>query len=361
MHSVPFITNPFQNLHATGSLTVNGAHYDTREVPRRIEKLLEALRCVGEIGTPIDHGLKPILDIHDPDYIEFLKSTPQILASRSIPLAIPDKYILSYHDSSYDHLRIDAGAFAFDDGSPILPGTWEAAYWSAQSAIHGASLLMNGTRLAYSLCRPSGHHAGYCVAAGPDGRAKSSHYGGFCFLNNAAIAARALSELGKVAILDVDFHHGNGTQCLFYDKPVLFVSLHGDPRENIFPHFWGHAEEVGVGAGLGFNFNYPLAKKTPLSSYLRTLELGLRRIEEFKPDFLVVSLGFDILKGDSYGSFEYLPEDLAPIGERIGALRTKTLLVQEGGYQPDLIGSAALNFLNGFRRTHDSSPTVVAP
>jgi acetoin utilization deacetylase AcuC-like enzyme len=232
-------------------------------------------------------------------------------------------------------LRGLLGYYAFGSGSPILEGTWEAAYWSAQCALTAAGLLRRGERLVYALCRPPGHHAG------PD------LHGGYCYLNNAAIAAHSLRAAGRVAILDVDYHHGNGTQLIFYSEPdVLFCSLHVHPDEG-YPYYWGGAEERGAGLGEGANRNWPLPGSTGDDEYLPVLACALATIEAFRPQNLVVSAGFDGLEGDPEGSFRLSVAGLAEIGRRIGALGLPTAIIQEGGYRLEVLGESAVAFLGG--------------
>jgi acetoin utilization deacetylase AcuC-like enzyme len=232
-----------------------------------------------------------------------------------------------------------AGYYSFGTYSPILKGTWDAAYWSAQCALSAAHDVASGAQTAYALCRPPGHHAA------------TDLYGGFCYLNNAAIAARSLGE--RVAILDIDFHHGNGTQEIFYmDPAVLYCSLHADPDQE-YPYFWGAANEIGEGAGKGYNCNYPLPLGCDDELYLQTLDQALRRIQEFQPRYLVVSLGLDIIQGDEVGGFRVTPAGLGEIGQRIAALRHEeaplpTVIIQEGGYLLSELGELVVRFLRVF-------------
>jgi acetoin utilization deacetylase AcuC-like enzyme len=216
----------------------------------------------------------------------------------------------------------------------VLAGTWEASYWAAQCALAGAARLRAGAPAAYALCRPPGHHAA------------ADLYGGFCYLNNAAIAARALGE--AVAILDIDYHHGNGTQMIFYEDPtVLFCSLHAHPDDD-YPYYWGAAEERGAGRGLGFNHNWPLPPGTGDDVYLTALDEALGVIRRFEPRFVVVSAGFDTAPGDPVGGFSLSAAALAEVGRRIAALGRPTLIVQEGGYLLDRLAEYAVAFLRPF-------------
>ena len=235
--------------------------------------------------------------------------------------------------------RIDAklGPYSFDASSPIAAGTWEGAYWSAQTSLTALDAVLAGDRAAFALCRPPGHHCG------PD------YLGGYCYLNNAAIAAEAGAAAGRrVAILDVDYHHGNGTQDIFYARgDVLFVSIHADPRMD-YPYFWGHADETGEGDGEGATLNLPLPRGTDLAAYLPALDAALERIAAFAPDLLVVSYGADTFAGDPISHFRLETPDYATIARRIASLGLPALVVMEGGYAIDALGANVASFLAGF-------------
>jgi acetoin utilization deacetylase AcuC-like enzyme len=231
-----------------------------------------------------------------------------------------------------------AGYYCFDLAAPIGAETWRAALGSATSACAAARAVMNGERAAYAICRPPGHHAGadYC--------------GGFCYLNNVAIAAQFCLLGGKkrVAILDVDYHHGNGTQDIFYGRgDVLFVSIHADPNTQ-YPYFWGHAEETGEGAGEGCNVNLPLSRGCGPEVWLEALGRALDRVEAYGPEVLLVSLGVDTAESDGIGDFNLGPAEFAEMGRRIAALRRPTVFVQEGGYNVERIGGSVVAVLRGF-------------
>ena len=322
--------------------------YDSRydEVPQRAEAILDALRAagLGAVQEPQDHGLAPILAVHDAGLISFLRDAFQ--ASRSAladgtPL-FPSGYFAvrgwQRRPASWQHR---AGFYAIDRDCPILAGTWTAAYWSAQAALTAAGLVRSGQRAAYALCRPPGHHA------------SASQYGGYCYLNNAAIAARCLQDAGsaRIAIVDIDYHHGNGTQEIFYADPtVLYCSLHADPDEE-YPYFWGAAAELGSGTGLGANRNWPLPAGADDHAYLRALDEALDVVVSFQPAYLVVSAGFDLVQGDpvvTTGGFDVTLEGLEQIGRRLAGLRLPAVIVQEGGYQIDRLGEMAVRFLHQF-------------
>ena len=220
-------------------------------------------------------------------------------------------------------------------------GTYEAAISSMDVALSGADWLNAGNRFAFSLCRPPGHHAFKDLA------------GGFCYLNNAAIAAQALRcTVPRVAILDIDVHHGNGTQGVFYDRAdVLTVSLHADPTR-FYPFFWGHADERGEGAGLGYNFNLPLVRKTRDEGFLAALDRALARIAAFCPGALVIALGLDAYEGDPFAGLSVSTPGFRRIGGKIGELDLPTVLVQEGGYVCEGLGGNLIAFLDGFRASH---------
>ena len=234
------------------------------------------------------------------------------------------------------------GYYAMAGETSISHGTWEAAHAAADVALTGASQIKAGARAAFALCRPPGHHAARDL------------YGGYCFLNNAAIAAQYLRDTGaaRVAILDVDFHHGNGTQDIFYDRPdVLYISLHGDPAE-AFPYFSGFADETGTGVGAGFTLNLPLPPGTEFGAWQDALRAALLRIENFRADALVVSLGVDTFAEDPISFFRLQSADFSTYGRMIGACALPTLFVLEGGYAVGEIGVNVVNVLTGFEDAH---------
>lgn len=310
----------------------------TEDDPERIERLLKALRAaqVGPVLPPVDHGIEPLLRMHTPDYLDFLQNAYEWGAAyygEYAPL-LPETYAVREVRRRSKHFAGLLGYYCFGTGTPILKGTWEAAYWSAQCALSGASQLLAGETKAYALCRPAGHHAA------------SELYGGFCFLNNAAIAARALGE--RAAILDIDYHHGNGTQEIFYRDPeVFYCSLHADPDED-YPYYWGSAEENGSGPGLGANCNLPLPRGTQDQDYLRTLEQAIERVLAHHPRYLILSLGLDTASGDPAGGFCLTPTAFRAIGGRLASLNLPTLFVQEGGYRLESLEENIAAFFGGF-------------
>jgi len=319
---------------------VNGVMRDCPEVPERAAVLLAAARDAGhEIVAPDGHGRGPIAAVHTPEYLQFLEHVhPRWrridgASEEVLPNVHPDRRGAGYPKSAVGQ----AGYHMADLACPIGADTWRAAYGSAQTAIAGARLLVAGERVAYALCRPPGHHAFADLA------------GGFCYLNNTAIAAQLLRDAARrVAVLDVDLHHGNGTQGIFYQRgDVLTVSLHADPAR-FYPFFWGHAGERGEGPGLGTNLNLPLPRGSGDAVFLEALETALARIRAHAPDALVVALGLDASQADPFGGLAVTTDGFARIAEAIAGLGLPSLLVQEGGYLSDELGANLAAFLGAF-------------
>ena len=220
----------------------------------------------------------------------------------------------------------------------LSDGTWEAARASANVALTAQAAIRDGAREAFALCRPPGHHAA------------TDMFGGYCFINNAAVVVQAFIDQGasRVALLDVDFHHGNGSQEIFYGRDdVMFLSLHGDPRE-AFPHFLGYADETGRGKGEGFNHNYPMMPGTSYATWSQALADACQKIGNFAPDALVVSLGVDTFEHDPISFFKLTSDDFKRYGSMIAELKLPTLFVMEGGYAVEEIGINAVNVLQGY-------------
>ncbi|MDI3337153.1 histone deacetylase family protein [Defluviimonas aestuarii] len=331
-----------QRVHDPKMFMANGTRLPNPEQPTRIEVLRAGAEAAGcRFEAPTDYGLGPIAALHSPEYLVFLQtiharwSRIEGASEEVIPNIHPDRRTASYPRSAVGQ----AGFHQADTSCPISAGTWEAAYWSAQTALSGADAVIAGNRAVYALSRPPGHHAFGDLA------------GGFCFLNNSGIAAEAFLKAGlRPAILDVDVHHGNGTQGIFYNRrDVLTVSIHADPIR-FYPFFWGHAEERGEGDGLGYNLNIPLPRGTDDTSYLDALDTALRRIQAFGADVIVVALGLDAHENDPFQGFRVTTDGFARIAEAILNLGKPALIVQEGGYlQPDL-GANLTSFLKGCHR-----------
>ncbi|MGB0378894.1 MAG: histone deacetylase family protein [Luminiphilus sp.] len=312
------------------------------EKPSRAETVLRVVResGLGEISPPEAFSLEPVLAVHEADYIAFLETAWQEwrdagYAGEVIASVWPARRMQSRAPRFIDG---KVGYYAMAAETSISEGTWAAALSSKDVALTGAKALLEGERGVFSLCRPPGHHAALDM------------YGGYCFLNNAAIAAQYLRDHGaeRVAILDIDFHHGNGTQDIFYARDdVLFCSLHGDP-EDAFPHFLGYADETGSGLGTGYNCNYPMPPGTPFAQWRKALADALARVGEFSPQYLVVSLGVDAFENDPISFFKLTSPDFLTTGQMIGALDIPALFVMEGGYDVDEVGVNVVNVLKGF-------------
>ena len=314
------------------------------EKPERAEFVLSRVREVGlgPVEGPRSFGLGPIQRVHDEGFLRFLEgcwaewraegykgdAIATVWPGRTMSQRIPE------------NVEGRLGYYAMAAETAICSGTWQAARASADVALSAQALVQDGARAAFALCRPPGHHAA------------ADLFGGYCFLNNAAIAAQAFLDGGarRVAILDVDFHHGNGTQSIFYDRSdVLFCSLHGDPR-HAFPHFLGYGDETGMGAGEDFTANYPLPPGTAYDHWGAALEAACAKIDGFGPDAVVVSLGVDTFERDPISFFKLTSEDFIRYGELIGRLGRPTLFVLEGGYAVAEIGVNAVNVLTGFEQ-----------
>lgn len=311
------------------------------ENPDRMDRILEALQSVGwaDILEPADFGLDPILAVHDKGYLDFLASawTEWLASAPQDPTAlIPATFALRRQPQKPKSLLGLAGYYIMDLSACIVEGTFPAALASANCALSAAQAVGGGEWSAFALCRPPGHHAG------------KDYAGGYCFINNAAVAANWLSSKGHVAVLDVDYHAGNGTQDIFYERDdVLTISIHADPDFE-YPHFIGFAGEHGRSRGFGFHHNFPLSKGTGDAEYLQTLDTALERIREFKPVYLVVSAGMDIYADDPLGTVKVSTQGIGDIGERIASLGLPTVIVMEGGYANEALGRNILTFLTPF-------------
>ena len=312
------------------------------ERPSRADMVVEAVRTakLGPVVAPESFSMDPVLRIHDADFVAFLETawkewSQTGYAGEAMASVWPARRMQC---RAPRFIEGKLGYYALAAETSISEGTWEAAVVSKDVALTGAKALVSGESGMFSLCRPPGHHAARDM------------FGGYCFLNNAAIAAQYLLDSGseRVAILDVDFHHGNGTQDIFYERDdVLFCSLHGDP-EDAFPHFLGYADEMGLGAGMGYNRNYPMPPGTPFSQWREALTDALNHIREFEPRYLVVSLGVDTFEHDPISFFKLTTPDYLTTGELIGGLGMPTLFVMEGGYDIGEVGLNAVNVLKGF-------------
>jgi len=333
-----------QRNHDPKHFLSSGAPQPNPEQPGRIDALLSAVTDKGlEVISPTEHGMAPLAAIHTPEYLTFLKNIHtrwQYIeggSSEVIPNIHPDRRSVGYPKSAVGQ----AGYHMADTACPISADTWDSAYWSAQTAVTASDLVVNGEASVYALCRPPGHHAFADLA------------GGFCFINNTAIAAQRCIEAGRrPAIVDVDLHHGNGTQGIFYQRgDVLTVSIHADP-ERYYPFFWGYAGERGENAGMGANLNVPIPRGSGDDVFLKNLATGLDRVKVFGADVLIIALGLDAFEGDPFGGLSVTTPGFAKIASACANLNLPTIIVQEGGYLCPELGQNLTSFLDGFASTH---------
>jgi acetoin utilization deacetylase AcuC-like enzyme len=329
-----------QSKHYPRHFLSSGAPQPNPEVPERADRLLAAALKTGlSLAEPPDYGIGPVAAVHSPEYVQFLQHIVRRWAyiegasAEVVPNIHPDR-----RDGVYPASAVgQAGFHLADTGCPISADTWGSALRSAHAACHAAQLLLEGDRACYALSRPPGHHAARDFAAG------------FCYLNNVAVGVQKLrSRFERVAVLDIDLHHGNGTQDIFYRRAdVLTVSIHADPLR-FYPFFWGHASERGEGAGLGYNLNLPLARGSGDRVYLEALHKALARIDAFAPQALAIALGLDAFEGDPLGGLAVSTAGFGKIAAEIVALGLPTLIVQEGGYLCAALGDNLAAFLQPF-------------
>lgn len=326
-----------QHAHAPAQELHNGGWVPHAEAASRVQSILDA---IGPVENADDHGMAAILAVHDADYVEFLRTAhARWLAAGRKGDAIGYVWpAVRRRAVSLDRIDALLGRYSIDAGTPIASGTWQAVYGGAQSALSALAAVQSGGRNAFALCRPPGHHAG------------ADYLGGYSYLNNAAIVAQAARDAGagRVAVLDIDYHHGNGTQDIFYARgDVLYVSIHADPATD-YPFFWGHADERGEGDGEGATLNLPLPHGTRLLAYREALRSALGAITDFAPDLLVTSYGADTFAGDPISHFAIETADYAVLGSDIAGLALPNVIVMEGGYAIDALGANVSSFLSGF-------------
>jgi acetoin utilization deacetylase AcuC-like enzyme len=344
---VTVITSDAHRQHDPEFDIYSGSLVGRFEVPQRVDSIVAGLTD-GDYAmvAPMAHGMEPVLRVHNPDLVDFLATGWQeYTAVIPKPQAVIGE--MFRHDGLFEGMPVARppvtngygriGWFCFDTSSPLSEGSWPAALASVDIAMTGADRLLAGERVVYSLCRPPGHHA------------TRSAFGGFCLLNNAAIAAQALIDSGvrRVTVLDVDAHHGNGTQQIFYQRgDVQFVSIHMDPDHN-YPWFVGRADERGEGSGAGANLNLPLPLGATGDHFLSELARGIDAVNAFDPECLIVSLGVDPADGDPTAGLCLTTADFAEVGRAVGAIDRPMLIVQEGGYQLHRVGADVRAFLDG--------------
>lgn len=319
-----------QRAHDPQMFLSSGASRPCPEKPARVDALLQAVqRMGGPVVQAPDCGIEPIKTVHPQRYLTFLQGIVERwgriegASAEVIPNIHPANRTDGYPKSAVGQ----AGFHMADTSCPISAQTWAAAYASAQTAVHTADLVLGGERAVYALCRPPGHHAFAELA------------GGFCYLNNAGIAAQRLTDAGRrVAILDVDLHHGNGTQGMFYARgDVLTVSVHAHP-ERFYPFFWGYADELGEGQGMGANLNLPLPRGTGDAGFLLALAQAIEKVHAWGADTLVLALGLDAYEGDPFAGLCVTTPGFGAIGRAVAAMGLPVVIVQEGGYLCPALG-----------------------
>jgi len=339
---IPVFYDEAHEAHSPGMWFYRGVPRQSREVPERAHVLKAALVSAGyDIKAPGDFGISTIEKVHTRRYLDFLEVAYRdwIALPETGPEVLANMFPIGKEPRYPEIISGRAGYHMEDLSCPMGEGTWRAAYGSAQAALAAADAVAGGGAgaRAYGLCRPPGHHAFAERAAG------------YCYLNNAAIAAQLLRDRGaeRVTIIDVDVHHGNGTQDIFYDRgDVQFVSLHGDPS-NFSPFFWGYKDQIGRGEGEGKTVNFPLALGCTEEQYLDALDVALKAVDGFKPDAIVISLGLDTFAGDPYAAFGITTDGFARIAAKIYALGKPTVILQEGGYICPELGDNLVSFLRG--------------
>ena len=320
----------------------NGELVTPFECPERIDVVTKHIKEVkfGELVPAGDYGTAPLLRVHAHRYVEYLQTAWQQWAALGrthdiLPFVFPRHGLRAEEP---EHIDGKVGFFAFDTGAPICAQTWAAVQGSANCVMSAQKHMSAGARTAFALCRPPGHHAG------------SSFSGGYCYVNNAAVATQAFLDDGasRVAILDVDYHHGNGTQEIFYNRSdVLFTSIHANPSRE-FPYFLGYEDERGAGDGIGYNINYQLPDYATYELWGAALKDAIGKIRDFSPDVVIVSLGVDTSEHDPISRFRLKSADFLKIGQEIAGLKLPTFFVLEGGYSVEAFGFNIVSVLRGF-------------
>ncbi len=305
------------------------------ERPVRVQAILKGLESLQTHEYPMKNfPQRHILCVHQSSLLRFLKRAEQELDPAA--LIYPTVFPIRHPERVPKNWEMQAGYYCIDTFTPVSANAYRAARIAVNAALTGAELVQRELPVCYVLCRPPGHHA------------ESRVFGGFCYFNNAAVAAHFLSRTGKVAFIDVDYHHGNGSQEIFYSRnDVYFVSIHGHPKVS-YPYFAGYADERGAGDGKGFNRNYPLYPGVDDVAYLDVVDKAVTILKRFKPDYLVISLGFDMMFGDPTGAFSVSERGVAQIGRRLASLKVPTLVVQEGGYSLKNLRVGSRAFFSGF-------------
>ncbi|HEX9635111.1 MAG TPA: histone deacetylase family protein [Candidatus Limnocylindria bacterium] len=334
-------------LHDPDFEVTAGRRVGAFEVGQRVEAIRSVLEADGTFSfeAPVEHGLEPILAVHGEGLVRFLESAWPVWRTRGMATEaiVPDTFLHPSLRTGMEAVVVpdspcgQSGFYCFDTATPIVAGTWEATRTACDAALTAAELVLAGERAAYALARPPGHHAARDM------------YGGYCYLNQAAIAANWITGRGgtRVAVLDLDFHHGNGTQQIFYDRgDVLYASIHADPT-NTFPYFAGYASETGSGDGRDATFNQPLPAGTDDAAYLAAVDRAIERVAEFRAGIVVVSLGLDTYGQDPIGNFALTTPVYHEAGRRVAEAGLPLVIIQEGGYHLPSLGRNAYEWLLG--------------
>lgn len=313
------------------------------ECPERMDEIMGGLRAAGftDVVAPNKHGLDVVFQVHDPAFVSFLQRCYPLWEKEFGPGHFATAYTFGMRGMDQvpnASVHSMLSCYTFDVCAPFVQGTWTAINAAKDIALTGVDLMQAGEDTVFSVCRPAGHHASQDLA------------GGYCYLNNAAIAAQAHLNAGarRVALLDIDYHHGNGTQRIFYDRSdVLFISLHCRPQDE-YPFLMGYDTELGEGKGKGYTLNLPMPRGTGYALWGSELQVALDRITAYSPDVLVVSLGVDTYDGDPVGGFTLQTLDYVDIGNRLSRLDLPTHFVMEGGYAMNALGRNVANVITGF-------------
>jgi acetoin utilization deacetylase AcuC-like enzyme len=341
------VYSPRHQLHDPSFEVTAGERIPAYELVARAQSILDALEDDGIFGFehPHEYGLEPIRRVHDDGLIRYLEGAWADWQARGTgtPAIMPDAFLHPGLRAEMGPAPIptspcgQAGFWCFDTATPILPGTYEATRAACDAALTAADAVLAGEAVVYALTRPPGHHSA------------ANLFGGYCYFNQAAVAVQWLVDrnAGRVAVLDVDYHHGNGTQQIFYERDdVLYTSIHADPVR-AFPYFTGHADEVGAGKGSGTTYNQPMGAGTTDADYLAGIDRSLERINAFAATIVVVSLGFDTYGQDPIGDFSLTTSVYHEVGRRVAASGQRLLLIQEGGYDVESLGRNAKEWLRG--------------
>ncbi len=331
--------HPKQKLHHPKSYFSRGQMRVPQEIPERAVQILKGLQQLNlPVTEPADFGMAPLQAVHDPKYLAYLETAHKRWTDNGPEWGaevMSNVYVRS--PNAMRGILGETGRYLADGSCPIGPDTWTSSYWGAQSAIAATKAVLDGDQKAYALCRPPGHHT------------RKDAAGGFCYINNAAISAELLRQKYKrVVILDTDMHHGQGVQEIFYNRDdVYYISVHGDPT-NFYPATAGFDDEGGEAGGKGYNLNLPMPHGSSEAVFFERVKQALDALRGYKPDAVVLALGFDIYKDDPQSKVAVTTEGFGRLGREIAALNLPTVVVQEGGYHIDTLAANTVSFFNGF-------------